>query len=556
MKTNICLNMIVKNETKVLGRLFESLKDVIDYYVIVDTGSDDGTPEFISQRMAEYGISGEVHSRDWVNFGYNRNEALQYVYKAGRKGWVLFIDADEEFVCEDPLAFRKLESGVSYELEKHHGELRYALPNLVDVSETRWEWRGVVHEYLQHVGGPTRRQRLPEAWILYHAGQGARSHGLTDEEKFLRDAALLEAECARNPDDARSRFYLAQSYQNAGKSELALENYRQRVAMPGWEEENFVSQLRLASMAELLGKPQEEIVGALLKAHEMRPTRAEPLHDLAAFYRKRKQYSEAYAHAKKALSLPFPNDTLFVNRDVYAWRILDELAVAAYWVGRYAESKDVCREILLRQERNKIQLSEADVARITKNLEFAVTKLAEQESRQNKEDYKELLLGAGSRINKDLVIDGMRCEFTNLTRLDINQDHRPDIVWDLKQHPLPFDDNTFDEIHAYEVLEHLAQQGDYRFFFAEFAEYWRILKPGGLFLASTPDHRSVWAWGDPSHSRVIQPETLIFLDQDEYTRQIGVTKMSDFRYIYKAHFKTVYSQVRGESFFFAIKAMK
>ncbi len=41
------LNMIVKNETPVLGRLFNSVKDIISYYVIVETGSTDGTPEFI-----------------------------------------------------------------------------------------------------------------------------------------------------------------------------------------------------------------------------------------------------------------------------------------------------------------------------------------------------------------------------------------------------------------------------------------------------------------------------------------------------------------------------
>ncbi|MCI5129967.1 MAG: glycosyltransferase, partial [Candidatus Electrothrix sp. EH2] len=76
MKTNICLNMIVKNETPVLGRLFASVKNIIDYYVIADTGSTDGTPEFIAREMERYGISGEVLCHDWVNYGHNRNLAL------------------------------------------------------------------------------------------------------------------------------------------------------------------------------------------------------------------------------------------------------------------------------------------------------------------------------------------------------------------------------------------------------------------------------------------------------------------------------------------------
>ena len=127
-------------------------------------------------------------------------------------------------------------------------------------------------------------------------------------------------------------------------------------------------------------------------------------------------------------------------------------------------------------------------------------------------------MGCGSRTEKDIYIGNP--EFENVTRLDYNADHKPDVVWDLSVHPLPFEDEEFDEIHAYEVLEHLATQGDYEFFFAEFTEYWRILKPGGRFYASVPIKE--WTWGDPSHKRAIQPETLIFLDQDQYA-QVGTT---------------------------------
>ena len=554
MKTNICLNMIVKNETRVLGRLFDSLKEVVDYYIIVDTGSTDGTPEFIKEKMAGYGIAGEVHCHQWVNFGFNRNQALQYVYKKGYQGWVLFIDADEELACSAPLFHKNLQAGVTYQLEKHHGELRYALTNLVDVSKTRWEWRGVVHEYLRHISGPTVRQPMPLAWIIYHAGEGARSHGVNAEEKFLRDADLLETECNKHPDDARSRFYLAQSYMDAKKPELAYQNYLHRAAMVGWEEENFVAQLRAGNLAILLNKPYDEVVQALEKAHAMRPVRAEPFHDLATYHRKREQYHEACKYAKKAALIPRPDDRLFVNKDIYDWKILDELGVAAYWTGHYQESKEACDVLLQQQQRQEISLDEKTVQRIQDNLNFSVNKISESQITIDVNNYSELILGAGLRARKDLVLSGMNQEFKNITRLDNNKDHQPDVLWDLQQHPLPFADSSFDEIHAYEVLEHLAQQGDYRFFFAEFTEYWRILKPGGLFLASVPARSSVWAWGDPSHTRIIQPESLIFLDQDEYEKQVGVTKMSDFRYLYKAHFKTIYSQIKEGTFYFGLKA--
>lgn len=168
---------------------------------------------------------------------------------------------------------------------------------------------------------------------------------------------------------------------------------------------------------------------------------------------------------------------------------------------------------------------------------------------------KELLLGCGGRTVKDLALDGNHA-FENVVRLDVNAEHKPDIVWDLREHPLPFADNEFDEIHAYEVLEHLAYQGDFQFFFKEFSEYARILKPGGKFYASVPAVGSPWVWGDPSHKRTIQQESLVFLSQDEYKKQIGVTPMSDFRNIYKADFKPFAITNTEHRFFFVLEVIK
>jgi len=170
-------------------------------------------------------------------------------------------------------------------------------------------------------------------------------------------------------------------------------------------------------------------------------------------------------------------------------------------------------------------------------------------------DYNELLIGCGSNHRRQLYI-GNRRDWENLVTLDINPDHQPDVVWDLMNIPLPFDDNLFDEIHAYEILEHTGRQGDYRFFFAQFADFWRILKPHGLFMGSCPQPNTKWAWGDPSHTRVIQKENFIFLNQAEYSRQIGRTAMSDFRYIYKADFMPMQVSEKDDHLFFVLKASK
>lgn len=377
-RTGIGLNMIVKDETPVLARLFRSVASVIDHYVIVDTGSSDGTPEFIERWMGEAGIAGEVHRRPWVNFGANRNEALELARAYGRADWLLLVDADEELGCADPGFVERLVPGTSYLLEKHHAGLRYSLPNLIDVRRNRWRWRGAVHEYLEHQGGPDRRRPLREAWIVYHTGEGARSRGRTPAEKFLADAKLLETELQQQPDDARSRFYLAQSYRDAGEHAMALEHYARRAAMTrGWVEERYWAALEVGRMKRALGRPYAEVAQALVDAHALRPQRGEALYELACICRAEKFWQAGYLCAKEAARLKRPPDGLFVMPDVYAWRLLDELAVAAYWAGHHAEAQAAATELLRRATNGQAQVPEADLARVRENLGYAQRKLAE-----------------------------------------------------------------------------------------------------------------------------------------------------------------------------------
>jgi hypothetical protein len=167
---------------------------------------------------------------------------------------------------------------------------------------------------------------------------------------------------------------------------------------------------------------------------------------------------------------------------------------------------------------------------------------------------KELLIGCGSRRIKDLWIDDYKF-FENLATLDINNIHNPDVEWDLEEHPLPFDDNEFDEIHAYDVLEHIGMQGDAQGFFEEFNDYWRILKPGGYFLATVPSLKSFWLWGDPGHRRTISLGTLAFLHKENYS-QVGRTKMSDYRYLMNCDWDVVNFTENDFDFKFVLKVIK
>lgn len=166
----------------------------------------------------------------------------------------------------------------------------------------------------------------------------------------------------------------------------------------------------------------------------------------------------------------------------------------------------------------------------------------------------ELLIGCGSNRAKKLSVQD-RPDWADLVTLDHEPCHSPDVVHDLAQLPLPFADNSVDEIHAYECLEHVGSQGDYKFFFAQFSDFWRILKPNGVLFGTVPLPTSVWAWGDPSHTRVIPKESFVFLHQPSYA-QVGITAMSDFRSLYHADFDVIHSRENGDVLEFALQAVK
>lgn len=169
--------------------------------------------------------------------------------------------------------------------------------------------------------------------------------------------------------------------------------------------------------------------------------------------------------------------------------------------------------------------------------------------------YKELLLGCGHSRKKRLKPEFAKEDWQNLITLDINPMTHADVIHDLAVTPWPFEDNQFDEIHAYEVLEHFGQQGDWEAFFAHFYEIWRLLKPGGHLMASTPCWDKVWAWGDPGHTRIISEGTLAFLDQQNYLTD-GTTPMTDYRDFWKGDFECIGLQEQNDSMYFVLKARK
>jgi len=231
--TRVCLNMILKNEAARVERCLASVAPHVACWAVMDTGSTDGTQAVVRDFFGARGIAGHLWNGPFTNFRDTRNAALAGAMKLrGDMAWdqLLLCDADMVLVAPDGLGPL---NGVGYQVLQRAGGLEYWNARLV-----RWNnaprYIGVTHEYLD-VAQPLEKLHGP--WFADYA-DGANRPG-----KVERDIALLRAEVERDPTDARSWFYLANSYRELGRHAEAIDAYARRVALGGWSEEIYAATL-------------------------------------------------------------------------------------------------------------------------------------------------------------------------------------------------------------------------------------------------------------------------------------------------------------------------
>lgn len=312
--------MIVRDESAVIERCLRSAIPHISSWSICDTGSTDGTPERVAAILE--GIPGRVHHRAWRDFGTNRSEALALA--RGTADYLLLLDADQELVADRPLPALTHDA---YQV-RYAGALDYAVPRLVR-GDLPWRYVGSTHEYLA-LDAPFTVGPLDGFAVVHHGDGGSKA------DKFERDRALLERDLAERPDDPRTTYYLANTLRDLGEHDLALEHYRRRVALGGWNEEVFEAAFQAGLI--LAARHSIEAIPQFIAAWNIRPTRAEPLHALAALHRDAGLHEAAHLFADRGLAVPYPEDILFVRRDIYTWGLRLERSIAAHWTGRFDQA--------------------------------------------------------------------------------------------------------------------------------------------------------------------------------------------------------------------------
>ncbi|MEV6841597.1 glycosyltransferase [Streptomyces sp. NPDC051133] len=321
--------MIVKNEAAVIERCLTSVRDLIDTWVISDTGSTDGTQQLIRSALDK--IPGELHEEPWVNFGHNRSMNIRHAHR--KANYLLLLDADHVLRKQGPLP--KLTAD-AYML-RHEGATEYRVKRLVR-GTVLWRYEGVTHEYITS-DRHNSQKNLDALVIEDHADGGSR------RDKFERDARLLSAEMERDPSNTRTVFYLAQTLRDMGTTAEAIRLYKLRADMGGWEEEVYYALLQAGILSAETGD-WPTAMDILSAAWQSRPQRLEACYELASRLRQRGNHQMAYALVRAALDTDMPDDILFIQPWVYRWGLLFEYSITAYWVGDTAGSLSACDRLL------------------------------------------------------------------------------------------------------------------------------------------------------------------------------------------------------------------
>lgn len=283
MSTTTCLNMIVKNEAPVIKRCLLSVKDWIDYWVIVDTGSRDGTQELILETLK--GIPGELHEREWVNFGHNRNEAMNLARE--KADYLFFIDADEKFVPEQGFSWNLVEKSYCLLSCEDENGISFYKAFLVR-NEPHFYWYGAIHEVIASTRKYEKGQLIPYAKLLYLRG-GARS---LDPESPIKDLEMLLSAARENPEDPYTQFYLGMTLRKLKRYPEAIEAFCRRINIPDLSQQVFYSYLMIANMQEEMG--MDCFLETVGKAHQLEPLRPEPLYLIGRDLMGKEKPEEAY----------------------------------------------------------------------------------------------------------------------------------------------------------------------------------------------------------------------------------------------------------------------
>ncbi len=328
---NLCLNMIVKNESRVIKRLLQSVVKYIDCYCICDTGSTDNTVEEIRNFFSSQTppIPGRIILEPFQDFGYNRSFALKACDDLD-VSYVLLLDADmvlsvnPKYTKED--VYGKLTEDVYY-LYQGSDSFYYKNVRIVrnHIGISYW---GVTHEYVKTPEGAVYSKFDKNEIFINDIGDGG-----CKSDKFIRDINLLKKGLEKEKDNDRYTFYLANSYRDAGQNENAIDTYKKRIELGGWVEEVWQSHYNIGKCYKKMGDMASAIYW-WSEGFNYFQKRLENMYEIIHYYRcigKNQLAYMYYVAAEQINRNGVSDDHLFLQKDIYEYKLDYELSIVGYY---------------------------------------------------------------------------------------------------------------------------------------------------------------------------------------------------------------------------------
>ena len=318
----ISLCMIVKNEEKNLPRCLDSIKDVVDEIIIVDTGSTDQTKEIAAR------YTHQIYDFKWIdNFAAARN----FAFDQGNMQYCMWLDADD--VLEEKEEFLHLKQSLTAQTDmvmmKYHTAFdeegnptfTYYRERIIR-NQADYRWEGAIHEAIAPRGN------------IFHSEVAVahRKTGSSDPDRNLRIfEKMISSGCKLTP---REQFYYARELTYHGRNEegaAILEQflYEDR----GWIENKIEACRNLAGCYERLNRP-ESAFQSLVRSFRYAAPRAETCCDLGRFFINRKEYANAVYWYESALRCPYNEEQGgFTKPNCYGYTPYIQLCVCWYYLG-------------------------------------------------------------------------------------------------------------------------------------------------------------------------------------------------------------------------------
>jgi len=277
--TTWSLAMIVKNEAAVLARCLDSIKEIVDEIIIVDTGSTDETVEIAKL------YTDKVFHFDWINdFAAARN----FSFSKATCDYIMWLDADDFFADSERKKLLEYKKNFNPELDVAY--LKYNVgfdaQGNVTLSNYRerilkrsrnFQWSEPVHECIV-VSGPTEHVDI------------AVTHGAKNRTHTHRNLEIYESQTTLTD---RGTFYYARELKTHNRLQEAIVKYtlfldNQR----GWREDNIRSCYDLADCYKHLEQP-ETAVKYLFQTFLYDKPRAETCCKIGDYFFEKRDYHNA-----------------------------------------------------------------------------------------------------------------------------------------------------------------------------------------------------------------------------------------------------------------------